>query len=104
MYLFVRTDLSFPQQVVQSCHATLEVARSLLPAELSHPHLVVCGVHSERELLQCLDRLNRAGIAYRAFREPDQGNELTAIGTEPICGKRRKIFKRYRCLSHAGFT
>jgi hypothetical protein len=70
---------------------------------LPHPHLVVCAVAGERELFRCLDRLRRLGVAYRAFREPDRGNELTAIGTEPICGDRRLLFKRYRCLSQPGF-
>jgi len=90
--------------VVQSCHAAIEVAKSLLPAELPHPHLVVCAVADERQLFRCLDRLRRFGIAHRAFHEPDRGNELTAIGTEPISGERRRIFKRYRCLSDPGFT
>ena len=100
----MRSDLPTPQQVVQSCHAAIEVARTLLPAELPHPHLVVCSVSGERELFQCLERLRRLGIAYRAFHEPDRGSELTALGTEPISGERRRIFKRYRCLSQAGFT
>ena len=100
----MRNDLSVPQQIVQSCHAAIEVAKSLLPAELPHPHLVVCAVRGERELFQCIDRLRRFGIAYHAFHEPDLGNELTAIGTEPVCGERRQVFKRYRCLSQPGFT
>lgn len=100
----MRNDLSVPQQIVQSCHAAIEVARSLLPVECPHPHLVVCAVADERQLFQCLERLRRLGIAHRAFFEPDRGNELTAIGTEPISGERRRIFKRYRCLSQAGFS
>jgi hypothetical protein len=100
----VRNDLSVPQQIVQACHAAVEVAQSLLPADLPHPHLVVCAVAGERQLFQCRDRLRRSGIAYRAFHEPDRGNELTAIGTEPIAGERRRFFKRYRCLSQPGFT
>ena len=50
-----------------------------------------------------MDRLRRLGIAYRAFYEPDRGNELTAVGTEPVCGERRQVFKGYRCLSQPGF-
>jgi hypothetical protein len=100
----VRTDLTLPQQIVQSCHAAIEVAKSLLPAELPHPHLVVCAVPGEIQLFHCIDRLRRNGIEYRAYHEPDRGNQLTAIGTEPIFGERRRIFKRYRCLSEPGFT
>jgi hypothetical protein len=100
----VRNDLSVAQQVVQSCHAVIEVAKSLLPAEFPHPHIVVCAIPDERRLFQCLERLRRCGIAHRAFYEPDRDNELTAIGTEPIFGERRRLFKGYRCLSQAGFT
>lgn len=64
----------------------------------------MCAVSGERQLFQCLDRLRQFGIAYRAFYEPDRGNEITAIGTEPISGERRQIFKRYRCLNQPGFT
>jgi hypothetical protein len=71
---------------------------------LPHPYLVVCAIPSERQLFQCLDHLRRSGIACRTFHEPDRNNELTAIGTEPVCGQRRRLFKRYRCLSQPGFT
>ena len=89
---------------MQACHAAVEVAKSLLPVDLPHPHLIVCAVRGERQLFQCLDRLRRSGIACRAFHEPDRGNELTAVGTEPIWDERRRLFKRYRCLSQPGFT
>lgn len=100
----MRSDLSAPQQVVQACHAAIEVAKSFLPTGSLHPHIVVCAVADERQLFQCIDRFRRLEIAYRAFYEPDRGNELTAIGTEPVSGERRQVFKRYRCLSQAGFT
>jgi hypothetical protein len=99
----VRTDLPVPQQIVQACHAAIEVARSFLPPNLPHPHLVVCAVADERRLYACLNRLHRLGIACRAFHEPDRGGELTALGTEPVCGERRRAFKRYRCLRPPGF-
>jgi hypothetical protein len=100
----VRNDLPLPQQIVQTCHAALEVAKSLLPADLPHPHLVVCAVAGERQLFALIDRLRRYGVAYRAFHEPDRGGELTAVGTEPVWGERRRVFKRYRCLIQPGFT
>jgi hypothetical protein len=69
----VRSDLPVPQQIVQSCHAAIEVAKSLLPADLPHPHLVVCPVAGERQLFALVNRLRRSGIEYRAFHEPDRG-------------------------------
>jgi hypothetical protein len=99
----VRTDLSGPQQVVQSCHAAIEAARFLFPEHLPHPHLVLCGVSSQRQLFQCLDYLGRSRVSCRTFYEPDRGDELTAIATEPIFGPRRRIFRRYRCLGQSSF-
>jgi hypothetical protein len=58
---------------------------------------------NERKLFSCLDRLRRLAIPHRAFHEPDQENELTAIATGPIVGQQRQIFQRYRCLDHPGF-
>jgi hypothetical protein len=99
----VRQDLSHPQQVVQACHAAIEAVRLLLPQHLPHPHLVVCGVPDERHLYQCIERFRRLGISHSPFHEPDRGDELTAIATEPIYGPRRRLFRRYRCLGQTGF-
>jgi hypothetical protein len=98
----VRYDLPHPQQVVQACHAALEAARFLLPPDLPHPHLVVCGVADERHLYRCVERFRRLGVSHRPFHEPDRDNEMTAIATGPIFGSRRRIFRRYRCLGHLG--
>lgn len=40
--------------------------------------------------------LQKHGIQFRAFREPDRNNELTAISTEPISGEMRKHLRKYR--------
>ncbi len=103
VYIFVRTDLPSPYQIVQACHAAVEAARSLLPQHLPHPHLVVCGLPSQRRLFQCMDQLGRRGVSTRPFYEPDLGDELTAVATEPIFGARRRLFRRYRCLGQPGF-
>jgi len=104
VYIFVRSDLSTPHQVVQSCHAAIEAARYLFPADLPHPHLVVCGIPNQRQLVQCLERLQKLGVSHRPFYEPDQDDELTAIATEPIFNQRRRLFRRYRCLGQPGFA
>jgi len=98
VYVLVRKDLPPAQQVVQSCHAVAEAARSFLPSDQEHPHIIVCEVRDERTLRQSLDDLERHGIRCHAFVEPDRGNELTALATEPVFGGTRRLFRRFRLL------
>jgi len=95
--------LPFPQQIVQCCHAILEVGKSLLLSDCPHPHVVVIAISDERQLFRCLDRLHRLAVPHRAFHEPDRQNELTAIATGPIAGQQRQIFRHYRCLDDPDF-
>lgn len=97
VYVLVRKDLTPEQITVQACHAAIEAA-PLIPPDLDHPHLVVCGVNSETHLEQAAYRLEKAGIRYRPFREADIDDQLTAIATEPIFGEDRRHFKKYNCL------
>jgi hypothetical protein len=97
VYVFVRRDLSFPQQVVQACHAAIEAATLLSPGD-DHPHLVVLGVKSELQLRNALRRLTQYGICCKPFYEDDLGNQLTSFATQPISGDSRQLFKNYQCL------
>lgn len=74
------------------------IETSSLISDSEHPHLVLCGVRSESELLKISARLKSHNIQFRVFQEPDRNNEYTSIATEPISGNRRNIFKRYQCL------
>lgn len=95
--------------IVQSCHACIEASR-LHSEGLDHPHLVVIGVRNESRLSSILCKLQSQDVNCSPFYEPDIGNELTAIATEPIFEDRRHLFKRYNCLADtpslvaAGFT
>jgi hypothetical protein len=79
----------------------MESARRFLAADGPHPHLVLCRVASERDLLAAADRLERAGVRFALFREPDFDNESTALATEPLGSDRRALLARYPCLSRA---
>jgi hypothetical protein len=98
VYILVRRDLSSPQQAVQSCHAAIEAALSFgrLP---DHPSVIICGIATEAKLENALCRLNALGIRCHAFREPDIGNQLTAIACEPVYGEQRRIFRQYQLLT-----
>jgi hypothetical protein len=61
--------------------------------------LVLCGVPSADRLLGAADFLFRRGIRHTLFREPDRGNEPTALATEPLAGDRRRPLDRFRCLT-----
>jgi len=97
VYVLVRKDLSTPQQAVQACHAAIEAAISFgrLP---DHPSVIICGIDTEAKLDNALRRLTTLGIKCHAFREPDIGNQLTAIASEPIYGEQRRIFRQYQLL------
>lgn len=90
--------------MVQSSHACIEAAKAFLGNELDHPHLIVLGVKGEQQLYNSARKLDKAGIQYRIFTEPDRDNEATAIATEPIFGEQRRLFRTYRCLGDTAPT
>ncbi|MBY0461149.1 MAG: hypothetical protein K2V38_27825 [Gemmataceae bacterium] len=101
LYVLVRRDLSAPQIAVQAAHAAIEAARRFLPTDHPHPHLVLCGVAHERALLAAADRLERAGVRFSLFREPDLNDAATALATEPLGSDRRRVLARHPCLTRA---
>lgn len=95
----MRRDLPAAQIAVQAIHAAIEAARHFLAPDQAHPHLVLCSVGSERDLLAAADRLDRLGIRFQIFREPDRAGEATALATEPLGPDRRGPLARYPCLT-----
>lgn len=93
-YIFVRTDLSVPQQIVQAAHASLNAGHQFG----SHSHIVLFGIKSEQELSRAADMLTDNGIRHTMFYEPDNNAGYTALVTEPLQGERRKHMKRYQLL------
>ena len=79
LYVLVRTDLTPAQQMVQAVHAAIEAAR--IDKAGPHPHLVLCQVRSELELLQACHSLEAAGVRCALFREPDLGQQATSLAT-----------------------
>jgi hypothetical protein len=98
--VLVRRDLTPTQIPVQAIHAAIEASRHFLSPEHQHPNLVLCRVSSERDLLAAADRLDRLGIQFKIFREPDRSSEATALATEPLGSYRRRFLARYPCLTH----
>jgi hypothetical protein len=78
LYVIVRRDLSIPQQAVQAGHAVAKLILENLATAWSGT-LVYLGIDSEETLNLWGDKLTQRGIDWTGFREPDIGNQLTAI-------------------------
>jgi hypothetical protein len=103
VYAAVRRDLSGSQQAVQAIHAAVEAARlGLITADGEHPHLVLLGVADEESLLILERRLRLEGVGVARFVEPDLGDSVTAIATEPIDRDRTRLFRRIPLLQLGG--
>ena len=91
-YVLVRKDLPLEHQLIQSVHATHEVAQG-------DPHdsplsVVVCEVESEEALIAFARKLDKTGCEFVLFREPDRDNEATALATKAVSGEGRRPFKK----------
>lgn len=95
MYLFVRKDLSTPQQIVQTAHAVDELNKK-------HPHppgnfMVLCPAASEEDLFKISEWLMHHDIIHEIFYEPDL-QSYTSIATKPLIGEQRKPLRRYQVM------
>lgn len=96
MYVFVRQDLTRPQQAVQAAHAAIESTKRW-PYIGDHPHMVLIGVKNETKLRAALDKAKKHGILVAEFAEEDVG--MTAFATRPIIeDEERQIFRKYQLL------
>lgn len=91
LYLVVRADLCPGQQAVQSVHAMRQFIAEHTGIErewfeLSN-HLALLSAPDEWSLLKLVREARQKGIRVSSFREPDRGNELTAIALEPRAKK-----------------
>ena len=98
MYVLVRKDLSPRQQAVQSCHAAIEATRNHITQNDEHPSIIICCVKSEQKLLMCAEELQNKGIECQLFREPDMGNQVTALASRPLKGDEREAFARFQLM------
>lgn len=98
MYVLVRKDLSPRQQAVQSAHAAIESSRNFISKNDEHPSVIICSVKSEQKLLMCAEEFTQKGIEFQMFREPDIGNQATALASRPLRGIERKAFARFQLM------
>lgn len=99
MYILIRNDLSNAQKAVQACHAAIESSRQFTNPTDEHPSVILCTVKSQAKLLKCAEELEAQGLLHAIFREPDIGNQVTALASKPLIGKDRKAFARFQLLT-----
>jgi hypothetical protein len=93
----VRQDISVAQQIVQSNHATFEVARRLPASNFDEiPSCIVIGVPDKNALLRVCEKLNKHDIAHHTFYEPDFNMGLSAVATVPLEQEQRRFLSNYR--------
>ena len=102
LYILVRRDLHHSARAVQACHAlsVMMLRHRSDPAVYRWAHerktLVLLGVNDEDDLSRWEDELRARGIICEHFREPDIGNEKTALVVHPSVDKR--LFRKLRLL------
>lgn len=89
----------FPcQHGVSRGYGCTDCCSTFTPREV---YAVVLEVADEAALCRVEDELVRAGVDHVAFREPDLGGSLTAIGCRPMPDK-KALPKRVRSLALLG--
>jgi hypothetical protein len=93
--MFVRADLSLPQQIVQTAHAVEEMTRKQTLSETNH--MVLCSAEDEAELFDISMWLAKHDIDHHVFHEPDIDG-YTAIATCALRGNERRPLKRFSLM------
>ena len=79
LYVIVRNDLSRSQKTVQAVHASAEFLLYEDVYNWDNGTVVCLKVRDEEELLHLENKIKEMQRPYRTFREPDTGNDMTAL-------------------------
>lgn len=93
-YIFIRKDLTLPQQIVQASHAALQGGHVFGSAS-STSFIVLIGMKTEADLLKTSMYLEKKNIEYEIFHEPDNDIGYTAIATKPLFEDQRKFLQHF---------
>jgi len=85
-----------PQQLVQAVHAAYDAGRFFDDSPTYVPSVVVCAAESEDEVKYEAARLEAKGIRTTVFREPDIDDQVTALATEPLSRRGRRLVAKWR--------
>jgi hypothetical protein len=81
--------------MVQAAHAAFEAGTLSQVQCPTKNHLVLCSVTDEARLLLACEKLDRAGIRFVLFREPDMGGRATALCTEALNEERGRVMASF---------
>ena len=96
MYVLVRKDLPKSYQAVQGGHALAEYLIHFPQVSniWKNGTLIYLGVKDEQMIIKWMHKLERNNVIYKPFKEPDLGNQFTALA----CISDGRVFKRLSLL------
>ena len=94
LYVLVRKDLESSYRAVQAGHAVAEWLLHDHSKVWKNSTLIYLGIDDEDALTCWINKLTMRGIKWVGFKEPDIGNQLTAIAVESD----GKIFNKLKLL------
>jgi len=94
LFVLIRKDLSTSQQAVQGGHAVAEFLLHSNFSDWDNGTLIYLGIKGLYQLEKWMLNLKELDIPFTIFKEPDIGNEPTAIATD----QGEELFKRLRLL------
>jgi len=90
LYVLIRNDLSKSQKTVQGIHAVAQILLSKKDVSWNNGHVICLRVTDELELKTYISKAKELKLDCDFFREPDIGNEITAVA---ILSSSGEIFK-----------
>lgn len=94
-YIFLRTDISLAQQIVQSNHAAHEAGLKTKERYTEPTSIVLIQIPDRETLEQEFEKIQSLGIECASFYEPYDDMGMTAFSTLPIGEEDRHHFKNY---------
>ncbi len=93
MYIFVRQDISIPQQLVQASHAAHQCGLAHSDTGISNS-VIIFGIEDKSQLEDLFEKYRNILDCY-PFYEPYKNTGLTAFATLPIPEEKRHIFRSF---------
>lgn len=100
IYVFVRQDLTIPQQLVHTNHAVYEMSKAYFNEYIDTwiPAVIAIGTPNEKTLVKVSNKLRGNNIPHFMWKDPEHPElgEFVAIATYPLDLEQKEILKDYR--------